>query len=769
MKKILFFALALLAVVACSKFDDSAIWEELNKHEDRIVKLETLCNQMNTNITSLQTIIIALQSNDYVVNIAPIMEGNKEIGYTITFAKSGSITIYHGKDGKDGANGADGKDGQNGTDGKDGKDGYTPKIGVKQHTDGKYYWTLDGTWLLDDNGNMIPAIGEDGKDGQNGSNGKDGQDGEDGKDGADGKDGKDGITPQLKIEDGYWYLSYDNGATWQKLGKATGNNGLDGDNLIASITQDEKNVYFKLSDGTVIIISKMDTLLNNLTGKFTIEFNDNEIGILAGGTSSVGYTITGATERTIVKALAQNGWSATVAPEGTDKGTITVTAPYPLIEDEIIILVYDGEFRTIMSSINFVTGAITPSQTAVELESREGTFDITVTSNIEYKVVIPDDAKDWLSVVETKSNKTRTITFAYTTNEFAVRQTEISLLDDTNNLFTKISVIQQGLITGVLKIEASDIFMQSNGVDETEFTVYLDNKDVTYDCQITCDSTPITDNHFRTDLPGTYNFIATYKGLSSNTLTIKAINERIPDKPSIMDSEVRTLISLFPYVPKPDLNNSEEIVNTLLTNNLTKDRIVVTTIQGYYNYLDYGQYFPTEKYGIDIWGYPTYAINNNDYLEIQTIEDAVAACIVENETQKKSAASLGIQSIIENNTIISRILIQATVDSRYHIGAILVEDEVKIPRYNCEYNGIVRHIDGKIPNGHQLGYLSAGEDIEYLFAWDLTDILEKGKMYSWSDINNENLRVVIYLSSTDDAGFECIINNVAESAIEIIN
>ena len=272
MKKILFFALALLAVVACSKFDDSAIWKELDKHEDRIVKLEALCNQMNTNITSLQTIIIALQSNDYVVNIAPIMEGNKEIGYTITFAKSGSITIYHGKDGKDGANGAEGKDGQNGTDGIDGKDGYTPKIGVKQHTDGRYYWTLDGTWLLDDNGNMIPATGEDGKDGTNGSDGKDGEDGEDG---TNGTNGKDGITPLLKIEDGYWFLSYDNGATWQKLGKATGNNGLDGvpgadgadgedgDSIIDSITQDDENVYFNLSDGTLITLPKrnIDTIV----------------------------------------------------------------------------------------------------------------------------------------------------------------------------------------------------------------------------------------------------------------------------------------------------------------------------------------------------------------------------------------------------------------------------------------------------------------------------------------------------------------------------
>ena len=226
---------------------------------------------MNTNITSLQTIIIALQSNDYVVNIAPIVEGNKEIGYTITFAKSGSITIYHGKNGHNGANGADGKDGQNGTDGKDGKDGYTPKIGVKQHTDGRYYWTLDGTWLLDDNGNMIPATGENGKDGQNGANGsdgKDGQDGENGKDGINGTNGKDGMTPQLKIEDGYWYLSYDNGSTWQKLGKATGNNGLDGangadgedgDSIIQSITQDDEYVYFNLTDGQIITLIKRNT------------------------------------------------------------------------------------------------------------------------------------------------------------------------------------------------------------------------------------------------------------------------------------------------------------------------------------------------------------------------------------------------------------------------------------------------------------------------------------------------------------------------------
>ncbi len=271
MKKILLPVLMLLALVSCTKFDDSSIWEELKDHESRIIKLETLCNQLNTNITSLQTVVTALQENDYVKNIAPIMENGKEIGYTITFAKNGSITIYHGKDGNDGEDGKDGengKDGINGIDGSNGKDGLTPVIGVRKYTDGVYYWTLNGEWLLDDAGNKIPTTGKngtDGSDGKDGVDGEDGRDGANGTDGKDGQDGEDGITPQLKIEDDYWYISYDNGTSWQKLGKATGNNGLngtdgeDGDSIIKSITQDAENVYFNLSDGTLLTLPKRNT------------------------------------------------------------------------------------------------------------------------------------------------------------------------------------------------------------------------------------------------------------------------------------------------------------------------------------------------------------------------------------------------------------------------------------------------------------------------------------------------------------------------------
>ena len=173
--------------------------------------LQRLCNETNTNLSALQTIVTALQNNDYITSVDPLTENGKVVGYTIKFAKSNPIVIYNGKDGADGV------------------DGNTPVIGVKKDTDGIYYWTLDGEFIIVD-GQKIKAQG------------------------TDGSDGADGVTPKLEIREGYWWISYDNGTNWTQLGKATGEDGKDADSI--KITQDENNVYFELADGTVITISK---------------------------------------------------------------------------------------------------------------------------------------------------------------------------------------------------------------------------------------------------------------------------------------------------------------------------------------------------------------------------------------------------------------------------------------------------------------------------------------------------------------------------------
>lgn len=107
--------------------------------------------------------------------------------------------------------------------------------------------------------------------------------------------------------------------------------GKDGTNgIFKSVTEDDDNVYFTLEDDSVITIPKSDN------SKFAITFDTTDVTILNGGESkTISYTITDATENTVVKAIAQDDWKAKVNTTSADKGTNTITAPNPIVESEI--------------------------------------------------------------------------------------------------------------------------------------------------------------------------------------------------------------------------------------------------------------------------------------------------------------------------------------------------------------------------------------------------------------------------------------------------
>lgn len=216
---------------SCTDYQD-----EIDALDYRVTVLENLVSRINTELESLQTAIRAFGDGDYITNVTETNDG-----YIITFAKNGAVIIK---------------------DGKNGKDAETPDISIAQNpTDGNYYWTLNGTWLLDGNGNKINATGKKGADGKDGVNGKDGKDGIDGKDGKDGVDGRDGVNgkdgrdgrdgialaPQVRINEytGIWEISYDGGSTWIPTGTSArpingvdgknGTNGKDGNTTIVSV------------------------------------------------------------------------------------------------------------------------------------------------------------------------------------------------------------------------------------------------------------------------------------------------------------------------------------------------------------------------------------------------------------------------------------------------------------------------------------------------------------------------------------------------------
>ena len=368
--------LGLLSLVSCTEYDEVAMW---NKNEDmgsRLAALEELCSRLNTNIVSLQQIVEALQGNDYVTGVVPVVENGETVGYTISFSKSGPVTIYHGKKGENG---------QNGT---------TPVIGVEQDTDGLYYWTLDGEWLTDDEGSKIQAQGMAGKSAYelavekgyqgteeewlaslNGSNGNDGDDGksayelavENGYQGTEeewlaslkgsaGDQGDDGVTPKLEVrDDGYWYISYDNGQTWNKLGPATGDPGEDGDSMFSDID---------VSDPDYLVLTLAETgasiKLPYYKDKFDLLFVSGsdrvkEMSVYCGpgATAEVEYELTNPLNvQVAIECISHSGYEVAV-----DKSAkkITVSAPDDPAaitdpESEILVFASDDE-RTVMRKL----------------------------------------------------------------------------------------------------------------------------------------------------------------------------------------------------------------------------------------------------------------------------------------------------------------------------------------------------------------------------------------------------------------------------------
>ncbi len=319
---------------------------------------------MNTDIAALQTIVDVLQDNDCVTDVVPVVEGTTIIGYTLRFLHHAPITIYHGEKGEKG------------------DEGLTPTIGIRQDTDGVWYWTLNGEWLTDSLGNKIKTESRDGKDGENGQDGK------------DGEDGQNGITPQLKIEEEYWYVSYTDGASWERLGKATGETGTTGESFFRDVTQDAENVYLIPSDGTTVTVPK-GTSLN-------ISFAESDLTRMSvNSTRELHYTVTGAISEATVEALSSADMKVKVEPDDATgiNGKIVLVSGAEINDDsKVVIFVTNGE-RMLMRTLLFdKVGISVVEETTKCVDAAGGRIELAFLSDSDCEAEIPDEARSWVRV-----------------------------------------------------------------------------------------------------------------------------------------------------------------------------------------------------------------------------------------------------------------------------------------------------------------------------------------------------------------------------------
>ncbi|MDD2293348.1 MAG: PL29 family lyase N-terminal domain-containing protein [Bacteroidales bacterium] len=204
--------LYLILFIFVSVFVLSGCHKDLNTKisdlRDKVSALETRVSELNASLSALQSAVSALESNDHISSIEPVISNGDTTGYKIIFTSGTVINLPNGT---------------NGT---------TPFLGIQQdYTTGYYYWTIQmgnntPTWMTNSYGLKIRATG---------------------------------IVPQMKIEDGYWMVSYDGGTSWSKLFEASGEEGT---SVFKKIDySDPYFVIFTLVDDTEIKIPTMKGIM----------------------------------------------------------------------------------------------------------------------------------------------------------------------------------------------------------------------------------------------------------------------------------------------------------------------------------------------------------------------------------------------------------------------------------------------------------------------------------------------------------------------------
>ncbi len=277
-------AAGLLGFAACT----GELEDRVTSLENRLDKLEAL---VNDNVNSIKALV---EANAKAVTINSVTTTDN--GYVIKFSDGTTATITNGQDGAPGQNGQDGAPGQ------DGKDAAAPQIGV-QEIDGVLYWTVNGE-LLKFNGENIRVTGNDGQDGAPGQA---------------GQDGKDGITPQFKVEEGKWYISFD-GEVWSEVGSAV----TEVKSVVTVETTDEAYIFH--IDDTTISIPKTNAFSLKLDQKDSIELKAGERIMLT-------YNIVGEDKTTHV-AVESSNFKAEL-DEYTK--TLFITAPAEPVDGYVLI------------------------------------------------------------------------------------------------------------------------------------------------------------------------------------------------------------------------------------------------------------------------------------------------------------------------------------------------------------------------------------------------------------------------------------------------
>ena len=424
-------ALVLVAMAApmlTSCYDDSALNEKLEAVQNEVDQIKTDLTQLKSDLAALKA---AVDANLSVSQLNQLPDG-----YELVFSDGTKAVI---------------------------KNGTSSVVGAEEDEDGVLYWTLNGEWLLDADGNKIKAsadqvalkLDEDGYYYWT-VNGEWLLDAEGNKVRANGIDGKEPVIKMYKSDsEGVWVWNVNGEILKDQNGEvinAQGPAGLDGDAFFESVKLSE--------DGTKLIITLLpekegeDKIVYEIPmGAFDIEFDAESAEGVTTDVKKFSYTVSGvsAVDEVIVRVLSTNATGVKVVSESATKGYVELELP-------------SGEGYADIYALNNTTGDIKAKSLKLKGEDfsidqkveavlhfspvEENTVTIPLTTGVEYEVELSENGADWLTV--TKEPRTRAVSYenlilkAAANNSGAHRKTTLTITKkDTENVLAKFTVEQK--------------------------------------------------------------------------------------------------------------------------------------------------------------------------------------------------------------------------------------------------------------------------------------------------------------------------------------
>lgn len=228
--------------------------------KDRVDTLETkvaaLESKVNENVSSIAKLAEAAAN---AVTIASVTPNEDKTSYTIKFSDGKTAVLTNGKDAE------------------------APVVGMKEF-EGELYWTVNGEFMTN-NGVKVPVSGK---------------------------------TPQFKIQDGKWYVSYD-GKAWDEVPVS----GTVEPKL--EMTETETEYVFTLGETVIRIVKEK---------AFAIKVKADSRMVVSGQVVTIGYTLFGADATTHVVAESK-GLEAEVDEASS---TVKITVPKTISADAYVIV-----------------------------------------------------------------------------------------------------------------------------------------------------------------------------------------------------------------------------------------------------------------------------------------------------------------------------------------------------------------------------------------------------------------------------------------------